>query len=46
MFVAPDPNNKVYGPAGYRDFWMPRFWFKPEMRKDKINRLFNVRKEK
>ena len=48
MFVAPNPNIKVYGPAGNnygRDVWMPKFWFKPEMRKDKINRIFNVGKE-
>lgn len=48
MFVAPDPNVKVYGPAGnnyVRDMWFPDFWFKPKIRKMKIEKIFNVRKE-
>jgi len=48
MFVAPDPNIKVYGPGGNnygRDMWLPDFWFRPNIRKIKINKIFNVRKE-
>lgn len=44
MFVAPDPNLKVYGPAGNnygRDMWLPDFWFRPNIRKRKINKIFN-----
>lgn len=49
MFIAPDPNIKVYGPAGNnygRDMWgSSDFWFRPKIRKIKIENIFNVRKE-
>ena len=48
MFVAPDPNIKIYGPASNnygRDIWMPKFWFKTLMRKEMIKKIFNVREE-
>lgn len=44
MFVAPDSNVKVYGPAGNnygRDMWLPDYWFRPNIRKRKINKIFN-----
>ncbi len=48
MFVAPDPNIKVFGPSNNnygRDVWMPNFWFRPLIRKEKIEKIFNVGKE-
>ena len=47
MFIAPDPNRKIWGPAGYgksKKFpW--QFTFRENTRKMKIKKIFNVGKE-
>lgn len=49
MFVAPNPNIKVFGPGrnsfGREDIWNPNFDFKSIIRKEKIKRIFNVGQE-
>ena len=48
MFVAPNPNIKVFGPAGNnygREIWNTNFDFKSIIRKEKIKKIFNVREE-
>lgn len=47
MFVALDPNYKVYGPAGNydRDMWIPKSCTLAIIRKNKINKIFNVNRK-
>jgi len=46
MFIAPDTNKKIWGPAGYgksrSPFILP---YRHTIRKEKIEKIFNVRKE-
>lgn len=46
MFVAPDPNIKVFGPPPRENkFELNRNWWKQMTRKGKINKIFNVGEE-
>lgn len=44
MFVAPDPNIKVFGPPPDTNIWFPKNWDKSIKRKQKIEKIYGLEK--